>query len=323
MTTAAWMPPETEPLPPRGGAQPPRRHVPLGVAAPAGARRPDALQLLTRLQRSLKPRRVLEVFARSLSDVLAHQGLFFSHPECQLASGRPSAYRCEFTLTLDGDTPGRLALHRDSPFADSELEHVEGLLGLLGYPLRNALAHQRVRRSAREDTLTGLLNRTALEQTLPREIALAQREGRRLSLLMLDVDHFKRLNDRHGHAAGDAALRRLAGVIERSIRRSDLAFRYGGEEFVLLLPNTSAAGAQRVGERVRDQLRLETGASPRLTVSTGIAQLTAADEGSTLLARADAALYAAKQAGRDRIETAGATVRTPPATGPVSGYALA
>jgi diguanylate cyclase (GGDEF)-like protein len=105
------------------------------------------------------------------------------------------------------------------------------------------------------DGLTGLANRRHFDERLENEWARARREGTTLSLLMIDVDHFKKFNDRYGHPAGDACLRSVAGVLAAQVRRpADLAARYGGEEFVLLLPDADAAGCQQVGKRIRESL---------------------------------------------------------------------
>ena len=159
---------------------------------------------------------------------------------------------------------------------------------------------------ATTDPLTGLLNRAAFRERARAEIARAERTGRALSVAMLDLDHFKAFNDTHGHPAGDAALSAVAGAITRTIRAIDLAGRYGGEEFVLLLVEADAVAAVRALERLRKAVAaLE---SPRvaqpITISVGIAVHTPPFEHSTLeglVARADATLYAAKEAGRNKV----------------------
>jgi diguanylate cyclase (GGDEF)-like protein len=159
---------------------------------------------------------------------------------------------------------------------------------------------------ATTDALTALLNRAAFRERARAEIARAERTGRPLAVAMLDLDHFKAFNDAHGHPAGDAAILAVAGAITRTIRAIDLAGRYGGEEFVLLLVEADAVAAVRALERLRKAVAaLE---SPRvagpITISAGIAVHTPPFEHSTLeglIARADATLYAAKEAGRNRV----------------------
>ena len=158
------------------------------------------------------------------------------------------------------------------------------------------------------DGLTGLANRRHFDQALEREHGRYQRTGAALSLLMLDVDDFKHVNDHYGHALGDDYLCAVARVLERSVARAtDLVARYGGEEFACLLPDTDHASACAVAERIRAavaelDLPNATAATPYLTVSIGLATLQGGEHAaSALVARADAQLYAAKQAGRNRV----------------------
>src|SRR5690606_24404020 len=151
-----------------------------------------------------------------------------------------------------------------------------------------------VDRLARHDGLTGLANRTEFDAALERELSRAQRTGSPLSLVLVDVDHFKRVNDTHGHQVGDEVLRQGGGGLERLVRREDVAARYGGEEFVVLLPGVDAEGGRAFGERVRERLRSDVEAVP-VTVSAGVASYPEnARDVDELVGRADAALYAAK-----------------------------
>jgi two-component system cell cycle response regulator len=149
-------------------------------------------------------------------------------------------------------------------------------------------------------------------------IERSQNDGKPLSLFMLDIDHFKRVNDTYGHASGDEVLRQVAGLISHNLREFDLTARIGGEEFVVVMPDTPIAAAQMVADRMRKmvaetdmRLRGAATTSPqRVTVSIGVATLVDGEGGDELLRRADEALYAAKNAGRNRImiATAKATV---------------
>ncbi len=158
---------------------------------------------------------------------------------------------------------------------------------------------------AATDALTGMPNRRSLDQTLAAQLSMAERESRPFAVLMLDLDHFKAVNDTHGHAVGDAVLRAFAQRVQAQLRRSDVCSRYGGEEFAVVLAGTSAELALDTAER----LRLAIAGAPlvpgvAVTVSIGVASWRKGDDAAGLLARADAALYAAKRAGRDRV-TAG------------------
>jgi len=154
------------------------------------------------------------------------------------------------------------------------------------------------------DPLTGLANRRACETTLRRELARCEREGETLSMIMLDVDHFKSINDRFGHHAGDRVLVDLAQVLCSELRSSDQAVRWAGDEFIIVLPSTSLEQAQQLAERLRrsvsSTLVVAGDAHTRLTVTLGVAQLRLHDDDSaSLIARADANLYEAKRRGRD------------------------
>jgi len=153
------------------------------------------------------------------------------------------------------------------------------------------------------DALTGLGNRRQLEQALAAEISRSRRTGGKLTVLMADLDHFKQVNDRYGHSAGDKVLVRFAQLLRSEIRPTDGAARFGGEEFVVLLAHTDIAQAAALGNRVRGLLASEAIAplADPTTVSFGVAELRAKDTGDALLDRADKALYAAKAQGRNRV----------------------
>lgn len=164
------------------------------------------------------------------------------------------------------------------------------------------------RQMLNEDPLTGALNRRGLELALSREVARAQRMNARLSLAMLDLDHFKKINDVHGHETGDQMLIHFTSLLRAVMRKSDALVRYGGEEFTLVLPDTDARGAHFVLGRLqqvmsRTPLYYE-GKSINTTFSAGIATLKAEENGHALLRRADEAVYAAKNAGRNAIRLA-------------------
>ena len=160
----------------------------------------------------------------------------------------------------------------------------------------------RLRTLASHDSLTGALNRGAFEQRLEAELARARRGSTTLSLVIFDVDHFKRLNDSFGHAAGDAALRAIGDIVATTMRRSDVFGRLGGEEFGLLLPDTDIAGAAIVADKLRVRLAAATAGQRPLTVSFGVADVAGGESSArAMFDEADRALYAAKRAGRDRV----------------------
>lgn len=158
----------------------------------------------------------------------------------------------------------------------------------------------------REDQLTGALNRRGMEEALARELARSQRMEAPLCIGLLDIDHFKKLNDSLGHQAGDEALRHLARVVKSLLRPTDTLARYGGEEFLVLLPNTRLEEAAEVLKRVQraltKQFFLHDNQRVLITFSAGVAQRQGEEDGAAIIARADAAMYRAKQSGRNRVE---------------------
>ncbi len=222
-------------------------------------------------------------------------------------------------LGNEGDSLGGLVLMRGQYDAPIALYGIRSLCDAAALLVQRFRLQQRIARDAMMDGLTGLLNRRAFLQSVGGTFSFCRRHGQDLSLLMLDADHFKQVNDRYGHLAGDRALRFIAEVIRRGLRESDVAGRYGGEEFSIALPHTSREGAVRVAERIRGLCS----ASPiliendkvRLTVSIGVSSLDRShDNLEALIAAADEALYAAKRAGRNRVMVAGA-----PGTGRPTG----
>jgi len=174
----------------------------------------------------------------------------------------------------------------------------------------NADLKGEVARMADTDGLTGLANRRSLTKSLAREVARSQRTGEPLSLAVLDIDHFKRINDTLGHLAGDEVLREVARAMASHVRDVDIVARYGGEEFAVVLPNCPSEGALLVVERVRAAISSSTSLT-KVTASAGVA--TVAGEGSdgeALMAAADAALYESKRSGRDRVTVAPAPRRS-------------
>ena len=163
-----------------------------------------------------------------------------------------------------------------------------------------------LRSKLRIDALTSLLNRRAFENDLKKEIAGVKRYGYPLSLVMCDIDHFKNINDNFGHRVGDKMLQKIAGVLKKSIRETDSAYRYGGEEFMLILPHTPGKEACRLAERIRNKIAVfrflvkspET--SIKITISAGVTQVKRDEDAEEIVTRVDTALYEAKKQGRNR-----------------------
>ncbi len=200
-------------------------------------------------------------------------------------------------------------------------EHSADFLAHLGviasYCIDNTVNRARLLRSGFTDVLTGWHNRRYLQVRLHEELARARRDQAHIACLILDVDHFKSVNDTFGHAAGDAVLQEIANRIDAQVRKSDVAARYGGEEFVVLLPDTSIEDATTLAERIRGAVasapyEMPGGKSREITASIGIAGITPDQDvddlktlGEALIAHADVALYEAKSAGRNRVAVDG------------------
>ena len=213
-------------------------------------------------------------------------------------------------LTVHGETSG--LLHMDWPVGSTLDEDRQSLMTTFADVVKISLSNLRMREILREqairDQLTGLFNRHYLVETLPREIRRAERDKVPLSVALLDIDHFKKLNDTYGHSAGDAVLKALGGLLREAMRGGDIACRYGGEELLLVLTECNRDDArelvQKVCEKVNRMSFALPGASlPPVTLSAGVAEL---DEkvrsADALIATADRALYAAKENGRNRVE---------------------
>jgi len=216
-------------------------------------------------------------------------------------------FRCDFSL----DGTSTLSLLRcgcEIEIRDREL--VREAMEAVGPPLRRALAHEDLFEMARSDALTGLANRRVFEEHIGPMIARALRQGTPLSLMALDLDRFKDINDNLGHAEGDRALLMVARELARQVRKSDILARMGGDEFSILLPDTTAAEAAILGERLCraiNGLGIGDGRGNRLGVSIGIAQWRPGMSSSDWQRLADENLYSAKAEGRNRVAAPGMT----------------
>ena len=268
-------------------------------------------QLSMQLQTSLEPQRILGLFYREVQRLVPLDALSYQHKSSDLRMefGHRGHHSISYSLSHEGEHLGELVFRRNQRFSELEQGYLESLLASLLYPMRNTLLYRAATQSALRDPLTDTGNRIAMDQTLTREIELSRRHLQPLSLLMLDIDHFKRINDTHGHSAGDDVLKAVAASIKNQLRNVDMVFRFGGEEFLILLSNTSREAAALVGERLRNAAQAEEyvadGRSIELTVSLGCSTLLPGESAESLLRRADNALYVAKREGRNRLAMAG------------------
>ena len=267
------------------------------------------LKLAGLLQTSLEIESILEYFVESLRDSVPFSGVEYNFAPLELLQqfGKAERHSCAYRLRISGDDLGELKFTRNKKFSEAEMESIENYIYHLVYPLRNAIAYQKALQAAQMDSLTGINNRSAMDRSLQREVELSHRHDTSLSLLIIDIDHFKRVNDSYGHTAGDTVLKSMANCIKDTMRTSDMLFRYGGEEFALLLSGTDIDGARQVGERIRNAVQnypfVFDGKELDMSVSIGVASLGRRDSASRLFDRADAALYQAKKAGRNQVHS--------------------
>ncbi len=272
-------------------------------------------RLTRKLQMTLDVSEQISLFMEALSELVEVDGVRYLNeaPQTHLQSDRLGVHRCQYNLTVQGEALGEISFGRGKRFLEPELKVIEQMLAILVYPLRNALLYQLALNAAMTDALTGIGNKRSFDNQIQREMDLARRHQDGLSLVLVDLDHFKKINDTHGHIVGDEVLKEVAARIRTTCRQSDLCFRLGGEEFALILSHTDTEGAQIIAERVREAVSAmpieAMGRSVSVTISLGVTSLYQGDNGrdqedssQDLLSRADMALYRAKKQGRNRIE---------------------
>ena len=274
----------------------------LGIAP---AELQQTLKLAGLLQTSLEIDSVLNYFLQAAQQLVTFDAAHYNYEEqkLDLKFGKTQRHRCSYRLRLAGEFLGELIFTRRRRFAEQEMEHLENLMGQLIYPLRNAVWYQRALQAAKIDALTGAHNRSSMNETIERELSFAQRHQSALSIVIFDLDHFKQINDNYGHTIGDDVLRECVECSNQALRNTDMLFRFGGEEFVVLLPGVNTTGAALAAERLRGLIEKHVFNSPQgqvpVTISVGTASLTMQETAKIFLERADKALYIAKSTGRN------------------------
>ncbi|WP_084583505.1 GGDEF domain-containing protein [Sphingomonas azotifigens] len=216
----------------------------------------------------------------------------------------------ELPMTAHGEIQGLLKIATDRPEAVAELKRIQPLAAVIADAMSLAVSNialrEKLRTQALRDPLTGLYNRRYMEDALSRYASLTERTGTHLSVIMIDLDHFKKLNDEFGHAVGDSVLREAAAAIMSALRTSDVACRYGGEELLVILPECGITEASAKAEVLRERIEaLSATHDAKISASFGVAAIPESTRSvADLLGVADAALYQAKQAGRNRVVAA-------------------
>jgi diguanylate cyclase (GGDEF)-like protein len=263
------------------------------------------------------PAQLVRVVVESAVEATGASGGVVLGAQGELArAGDPDATveRIAFPLRVGSSDFGSLVLSAPSFDAD-QVETAASLAAQVVVALENARLHRIVERQALVDSLTGLANRRSLEETLRVELARAARFHEPVTIVLADLDDFKRINDTYGHAAGDEVLKAFASALRSTVRESDVAGRWGGEEFALVLTGTDADGGARLADRARRtieerEVQMPNGDFVTVTASFGVASFPEAAELGEVLAAADSALYAAKREGKNRVVVSPESVRS-------------
>jgi diguanylate cyclase (GGDEF)-like protein len=228
------------------------------------------------------------------------------HPASKVVPGteqEPEALVC-VPMVVEGQTIGALNVYRggeDVAFSAQEARVIERFGAMAALAFNSARQRERLRTQARTDSLTGMLNRRAYFERLSEELARAKRTSSTVSVVMIDIDHFKPVNDEHGHAEGDRVLQAIAAKLQTTVRTDETVARYGGEEFALIAAGAGTEQAVELAERARAAIAEVDVHGAAISASAGVANWPAdGDNADRLLEAADRALYAAKRAGRDR-----------------------
>jgi diguanylate cyclase (GGDEF)-like protein len=270
--------------------------------------RVEPLRFLQAISASLDLDQVLSTLNRFLEKLVDHSGWQYRHAEwdIELEGGKRDRNQLEYDLTSSDERIGTFSLTRGRRFSESDQVRIESLLGLATPGLHNALRYRAVVQLLERDTLTGLGNRRALSRQGVQWLADAIRHDRPLSMLVLDVDDFKSVNDTFGHPEGDRLLVSIADILRANTRASDLCVRMGGDEFAVVLPGADLDHAMGCAERIRLAIAAcaidtPSGDSIRGSVSIGVATYRSGIDLDELYHRADDALYAAKRAGCNQV----------------------
>jgi diguanylate cyclase (GGDEF)-like protein len=219
----------------------------------------------------------------------------------------PTPSEACFPMIIAGTPEGVLGVAPEPPLTDHQRSVLSAAAALLAVSLKNAELFREIRENSVRDGLTGCFNRTHAVEVLDAELRRARRSKLPLSLLMFDLDNFKNINDRHGHLCGDAVLAAIGAIMKSELRGSDVKCRYGGDEFMVILPDTPVGGARQVSDNLRRAISerpvMWNDGQITVTASFGITAVNTADhDPRSAIARADTALYRAKQVGRNAIQ---------------------
>lgn len=258
--------------------------------------------LVTKLQTTLNIEEMLSIYADYAKQIINFAGMQFQSSQgvSQISNSDNSKPPFSFDLDINNEHLGQLIYFSQYPLTGNIEAKLSGLHNALVYPLRNALMYNRVLRLATKDTLTGLNNRSQFNDILLEKLERCRRQHRPFSLMLLDLDNFKQVNDSFGHKIGDDVLKEFSNVLQTSIRGTDTVFRFGGDEFAVLIDDpefiTNKVIAQRIMRLVGESSVM---AQYQVTTSIGYTLVNSHDCEDEIFSRADKGLYKAKAAGRN------------------------
>ncbi len=265
--------------------------------------KPDIHQLVETLQTTLELNRLIEIFAAYALKRFKFSGLQFqsSLGVVEMAGSVNKSTPHSFDIEIENEHLGQLIYFSEYPFTPSVREALCRLHSVLAYPLRNALLYNRVLKLATKDALTGLNNRSDFNETLEQRLERCRRQHSNFSLMLLDLDNFKQVNDSQGHKVGDKVLTEFAAILQASIRGTDSVYRFGGDEFAIIVDDHHYLANKVIAKRVLNSVASNAVmGSLGVTTSIGFALATSRDSLDSLFERADRALYRAKNEGRNR-----------------------
>ncbi len=258
--------------------------------------------LVGQLQKTLELSKIVNIFSVEASRITPFAGLQFHSPEgvIEMSGSKATGQHHAFDLEVDGERLGQLIYFCANSLSSFAKQQLAKLHSVLVYPLRNALMFYRVTQLATKDSLTGLNNRSQFDECLVRKLERSRRYHRHFGLMLIDLDNFKQVNDLHGHISGDHVLTEFAQILAQSIRGTDSVYRFGGDEFAVLVDDDKVLGsetlAKRIQQRVGENILLS---QHSVTCSIGASLSRSQDCVESIFERADKALYSAKTNGRN------------------------
>ena len=267
----------------------------------------ESLRTMYILQSTLDINILIELFDNELKKMVSHDYLNYKNSieNININLGEIIKEKLIFNLKINNNSLGKFVIARNTKFNKWEINEIKNLMSVLVQPINNALLYRQAITNASIDPVTKLNNRTLFNKIINQEIDFAQRYDQKLLLMMIDLDNFKKINDNFGHNIGDVLLNLLGQELTKFMRRSDLVFRYGGDEFCIILRNSILDGAKKLANRVRNNIDENefncNDVKIKISVSIGLAKLHDDDDSITFIERADKLLYKAKNAGRNNV----------------------